>query len=108
MMLPCSCAMELRYWQTCTVQLNLADIRYWLPLLLIRDRFKTLVHRQVLSKQAPPTSSCRAVMCMSSRTAEALAVPAAPSAFLMVRNVVTCTTWSSGQHSNHGRTAMWV
>ena len=41
---------------------------------------------------APPTSSFRAAMCMSSRTAEAPAVPAAPSAFLTVRNAATCTT----------------
>jgi hypothetical protein len=100
--------MGSRYWQTCTVRRSEAGTPYWLPLLLIRDRFKTWVRRQVLLKQAPATSSCRAVMCMSSRTAEAPAVPAALSAFSTVRNAAICTTWWSGRGNSHGRTGMWA
>lgn len=106
MTLPCRCVMELRHWQTCTVQRNPADTPFWLPLLLIRDRFKTLAPRQALSKRVQVTASFLAAMYMSSRIAEVLVVPVEPLAFSTARNAMTCTISSSGLRNNRGRMAM--
>src|SRR5260370_13866296 len=106
MILPSRCAVGSPCWGTCIVRWSQADSPYWLPLLLIRGRFKTLAHPQALSRQVQATSSFLAATYTSLQTAEAPVVPTEPLDFSTARNVATCTTSSSGLRSNLGRTPM--
>ena len=76
------------------------------PPLPIPGRFKTLVRPRGSLKLGLATFSSRVVTSTSLLTVGAPAGRAARLVSLMDRNVVTCTTLSSGRRNKPGRTAM--